>query len=92
MVPNQNRNKTMTTITATFISTDKNSLDGVNVWFDVVGTNDGDEDGEYGLSVVDGEVMALLDCDGCPCNTDDNHISVVFEACNAGLTDEMINY
>ena len=79
----------MTTLTATHNSTDHNTQDGnVNIWFDVTGTVNGDEDGLYALC-IDGEEVRLLDCDGCPCNTDDHHMAVVFGVCEDSLTDEM---
>lgn len=81
----------MTTLKATFSTTDNNSQDGINVWFGVTGTLDGDEDGLYALCVENNKVTALLDCDGCPCNAGDYHMAVVLAVCKEALTAEMIN-
>ena len=76
-------------IKATFISKDQNFQDEQTIyWFNVEGTKNNDEDGVWGVFQSGGET-GLVDCDGCPCNTDDSHIAEVFRACD--VTEEMIN-
>lgn len=79
-----------TLLTAAFNTKDQNWSDENTIyWFDVTGTNDGDEDGLYGISDCNGE-KRLLDCDGCPCNADDHHMAVVFDVCLESLTSDII--
>lgn len=50
---------------ATYISKDQNWQSEQTIyWFDVCGE-------EYGVSEQAGEEPKVLDCDGCPVNTDD---------------------
>ena len=68
-------------ISAKFISKDQNVQDEQTIyWFDVEGTKNNEEDGVWGVYHT-GDESGLLDCDGCPCNTDDSHIAEVFRAC-----------
>ena len=74
-------------IKAKFQSKDQNHQDEQTIyWFDVSGTDE--EYGVYGVAESCGEVK-FLDDEGYPCNTQDEHIRVIFVECI--VTDEMRN-
>ena len=79
----------MNSIKATHTIKDQNHQDeSTFYWFDVTDTGTENHDGEYAV-VHSGPFVTLVDCDGCPCNTDDNHMRIILEACV--VTEEMIN-
>ena len=76
-------------INSIFTAKDQNSQDETTIyWFDVVGTIGNEEDGVWGITDCNGEI-GLVDCDGCPCNTDDAHILEVFNSCE--ITQEIMS-
>ena len=73
--PTNQPDETMPTLTANYITTDVNSQDGTNYWFEVNGEN-------YAISEFENE-LRLLDCDGCPiedCNDHDNIKQLLIDA------------